>query len=116
MHPKNSTTPPSAQQPLLKNVAFGDPLMERDAPLFCVKNGGSIVHAIEMTTDLADGLTQLLARQHQAVNAGEIILTQEIRALAFLSNSIWALACSAKNALQPKEPDQEGRVTQEAGQ
>lgn len=115
-HPKNSTTPPPVQQPALREIAFGDGLMEYTEPLFCVQAGGSLAQGVETASDLAEGLTQLLMRQHMAVNYGEQIYTQEVRALAFLSSSIWALACSAKNALQPKEPDQEGRVTQEAGQ
>lgn len=107
MHPKNSTTPLSVQQPRLREIPFGDPLMEYDAPLFCVAEGGSVAQALDTATDLAEGLTQLLMRQHMAINHDELIFTCEVRALAFLSDAVRALACSAKYALAPKEDQQE---------
>lgn len=107
MHPKNSTTPDPVQQPLTRHIPFGDPLMEYTSPLFCVESGGSMAQAVETASDLADGLTQLLMRQHQAISFGENIYAAETKALAFLSQAIWALACSAKCAMH-QQAEQRG--------
>ncbi|MCV4285900.1 hypothetical protein [Pseudomonas capsici] len=83
----------------LVEMRFGDPLMEYNDSLFCVENGGDIAQAFATAGDLAEGLTQLLMRQHQAANSGEIIFTGEIRALAFISDTVSALTRSAQRAL-----------------
>ncbi|AHF68715.1 hypothetical protein PCH70_35620 [Pseudomonas cichorii JBC1] len=65
-----------------------------------------MAQAVETASDLAEGLTQLLMRQHNAVNLGETLYLGEIKALAFLSQTVRALARSATDTLRQQEANQ----------
>lgn len=101
--PENTTGIAPTQQPVLRELSFGDPLMEYDSPLFLVQQGGKLSDGLSIAADLSDGLTQLCMRLHESINNGEIAYTSEVRALAFLSNTVCALTRSARYGLEAKE-------------
>lgn len=92
MHPKNSTTQPTTQQPTLSNIRFGGP----SGDLFQIVSGGSMDEGIELARDLAEGVEQLVGRLDFVTNYGEICFCSELRALSFLSGTVAALLRSAQ--------------------
>lgn len=95
-HPKNTTAVTPLQLPTLGVTQFGD----YSTPLFQVKDGGSVVEGLELASDLADGISQLCGRLCAEINNGEIAYCAEVRALAFLSDTVGALTRSARRSLE----------------
>jgi len=96
MHPKNSITNAPLQLPTLGAMQFGD----YSTLLFQVQDGGSVVEGLELASDLADGISQLCGRLCAEINNGEIAYCAEVRALAFLSDTVGALTRSARRSLE----------------
>lgn len=93
---KSKQTPQIAT---LRQFEFGDPLTQGTPPLMCVMAGGDVAQGLRTASELADGLQQLLRHMHMSLNFGELAFTAELKALAFLSNTIWALTSSAELAV-----------------
>ncbi|MCF7540612.1 hypothetical protein [Pseudomonas petrae] len=89
-------------------ISFGDCLAIGDHELLAVKPGGKVSEAVSMAADLAEGMRNLLRHMHVSVNAGDLVFIDEIKALAFLSDTISALTRSSELALT--------RAAKEAGQ
>lgn len=103
MQPKNTTASQKPQVHVLGEVAFGDPLMEYTSPFMSIEEGGSVIEGLQFACHLADGITQLCMRLHGVVADGETVYCAEVRALAFLSETVTALTRSAHRSMSPPE-------------
>ena len=103
LRPENTTASQKPQVQVLGKVAFGDPLMEYTSPFLSVTEGGSIIEGLQFACDLADGLTQLCMRLHGSINDGDLAYCAEVRALAFLGETVTALTRSAHRSLSKVE-------------
>ncbi|VVM91696.1 hypothetical protein PS681_02840 [Pseudomonas fluorescens] len=99
MHPKNSTTPPTAQLPKLRPCSFGPGYTD----LLSVNEGADLIGALSIAADLADGVSQLCGRLGASINDGEVAYLAEVRTLGFIGDVVAALVRSAGRGLQAAE-------------
>lgn len=98
MHPENSKTKPAAQLPALTPIDFGscEPCL---CHLFRIREEGSLGHGLELAQALSEGMYQLSSRVADSINTFEDVNRSEIRALAFLAETVAALTCGARLAI-----------------
>ncbi|MEF0146512.1 hypothetical protein [Pseudomonas guariconensis] len=101
-HPENSKTQNPAQLPLLRPMDFGSHELEGDA-VFGIKADVDLMDGIALAVGLTEGIHQLAHHLELAANMGEIIRTNELRALAFLADAANTLNRSAQVALEKWE-------------
>ncbi|KAB5626256.1 hypothetical protein F7234_03720 [Pseudomonas putida] len=98
-HPKNTTTPSSAQLPTLNKKEFGDPDLQ-EIRLFVIYEGVDLVEGLRFAADLGGGVNQLAHRLAASINDGEIAYLSEVGALAFLGEVAGTLTRASQYALQ----------------
>lgn len=98
MHPENSKTKTAAQLPALTPIAFGS--CEPDTPhLFSIRDEASLDHGPELAAALSEGIYQLSSRVADDVNCNDPVNRNELRALAFLAETVASLTFGARIAL-----------------
>lgn len=97
MHPENSKTKPIAQLSTLIPIDFGscEPGLGH---LFRIREEVSLSHGLELAQALSEGMHQFASRAADSINTFEDVSRSEIRALAFLAETVAALTCGARLA------------------
>ncbi|WP_248769165.1 hypothetical protein [Pseudomonas sp. MWU12-2345] len=100
-HPKNSTTPPAAQELLTTEVGFLDaPIDNRGTMLFRVAAGSNVEDALETAKVLSSGLGLLCHHLYDSLNAGEMACCDGVAALGFLAETVSALVWSVQKGVE----------------
>ena len=107
MHPKNSTTPHSAQPLLKARVGFGDtPIANLGHHLLSVEAGNSSQDALQVAKVLSSGLAQICQHMHDVTNDGEVICCDGISVLGFIAETVSALVWAAQKGADAVEVSQ----------
>lgn len=96
--PKNSTTPVEVQQIGITELSFcgcpnGDYLLQTRA-------GTSVIEALDIAADLADGIQQISTRFAAELDEGELIYVAEMRSLAMLAEVASAFTRAAERGMR----------------
>lgn len=96
--PQNSTAPVEVQQIGITELSFcgcqnGDYLLQTRA-------GTSVIEALDIAADLADGIQQVSMRFVAALDDGETIYVAEMRCLAMLAEMASAFTRSAERGMR----------------
>lgn len=99
-HPKNSTTPPAAQDLLTVKVEFcNTPISNIGAQMFSVTGGLGAEDALEVAKVLSSGLGQICRHMHDSLNMGELACCDGMASLAFLAETVSALVWSTQKGV-----------------
>ncbi|MDI3274850.1 hypothetical protein [Pseudomonas sp. AL03] len=97
MHPKNSTTPETAQALLTTLVGFFDtPIDNRGIQLLNVAPGANAEDALQTAKVLSSGLGQICRHMHDSLNMGELAYCDGMATLGFLAETVGALVLSVQ--------------------
>ena len=100
MHPKNSTTPPGAQDLLTVRVEFCNaPISNLGAQMLTVAPGIGAEDALQTARVLASGLGQLCQHMHDSLNMGELVYCDGMAAMGFLAETVSALVWSVQKGV-----------------
>lgn len=93
---KHSTSDTHPQQPLTVSIGFCEtPNENLCRHLVATKADMPATEALEVAADLSSGLMQILDKFAVAVNDGELVYVDELRALSFLAETANALILAA---------------------
>lgn len=99
-HPKNSTTPPSAQDLLTVKVEFcNTPISNTGAQMFSVTAGIGAEDALQAAKVLSSGLGQICSHMHDSLNMGELVYCDGMAAMGFLAETVSALVWSVQKGV-----------------
>lgn len=101
MHPKNTTPPQSAQLPDIRQMEFGNAISD-GSQLFKITEGSKIVDGLYLAADLADGIKQICDRLHDDINEGDLTYCAEVKALAFLAETVGTIVRASEYSLRPQ--------------
>lgn len=104
-HPENSKSQTTAQLPALTPIDFGacEPGL---CHLFRIRDEASMAHGLELAQALVEGMYQLSSKVADSINSFDDAKRSEVRALAFLAETIAALTCGARLAIIKAGGDQ----------
>lgn len=99
MHPKNSTSLDVTQQLLTIETGFCEtPISNRGEQVLQVVAGIAAEDALEIAKMLSSGLHQLCNNLHDTINMGELAYCDNVKALAFLAETVSALIWSVQKS------------------
>lgn len=100
MHPKNSTTPPGAQDLLTGRVEYCNaPITNTGTQMLSVTGGLGAEDALETAKVLSSGLGQICRHMHDSLNMGELAYCDGMASLAFLAETVSALVWSVQKGV-----------------